>query len=347
VSDGVALLVVDDNEDNRFTLTRRLARQGYENVAEAVNGREALDRLGDRPFDLVLLDIMMPEMNGYEVLERMKADMDLRDIPVIMISAIDDMDSVVRCIKLGAEDYLPKPFNSTLLKARLGACLEKKRMHDQEASYLRQIETEKKRVDEILHAILPSAAIQELKTTNTVKPRRYESVAVVICDIVGFTAYCDGHPPEKVVANLEIWVDAIERIVQKHGLEKIKTIGDAFMATAGLHQHVAEPALASLRCAFDMLHVVDEIEAGWNVRIGVHIGPVVAGVMGSRQYSFDLWGDTVNVAARIVAEAEPGSVLVSNAVWQEVRGQASGRSRGKVDLKGKGTLELIECSEEG
>ena len=122
--EGPTLLVVDDNDDNRYTLTRRLKRQGYENIEIAENGREALDKLRAQAFDLVLLDIMMPEMNGYEVLEHMKADMALRDVPVIMISALDDMESVVRCVELGAEDYLPKPFNATLLKARVGACLD-------------------------------------------------------------------------------------------------------------------------------------------------------------------------------------------------------------------------------
>ena len=177
--DRPTLLVVDDNEDNRFTLTRRLKREGYTNVVVAENGRQALDALAERPFDLVLLDIMMPEMDGYQVLEHLKSDMALRDIPVIMISALDELDSVVRCIKLGAEDYLPKPFNAVLLKARIGACLEKKRLRDQEASYLKQIESEKKRADELLHAILPAAAVRELKTTNSVKSRRFEDVAVL------------------------------------------------------------------------------------------------------------------------------------------------------------------------
>ena len=117
------LLVVDDIEDNRFTLTRRLNRQGYEDIVEAANGREALEALRAGRFDLVLLDVMMPEMNGYETLERIKTDPSLRDIPVIMISALDDMDSVIRCIKAGAEDYLPKPFNAALLRARVGASL--------------------------------------------------------------------------------------------------------------------------------------------------------------------------------------------------------------------------------
>jgi phosphoserine phosphatase RsbU/P len=137
-----SLLIVDDNEDNRYTLSRRLARDGYTDVAAASNGREALQLLRSRPFDLLLLDIMMPGMNGYEVLEQLKASTELRHLPVIMISALDEMDSVIRCIELGAEDYLAKPFNPTLLRARVGAILEKKRLRDEMRSSLQRLEHE-------------------------------------------------------------------------------------------------------------------------------------------------------------------------------------------------------------
>jgi CheY-like chemotaxis protein len=136
---GPALLVVDDNEDNRYTLVQRLRRLRYTNVTTAADGREALGRLAGREFDLVLLDVMMPELNGYEVLERMRADDRLRDVPVIMISAVDQVESVVRCIELGAADYLPKPFDPVLLSARVGACLERKRWRDQEVRYLQDV----------------------------------------------------------------------------------------------------------------------------------------------------------------------------------------------------------------
>ena len=134
-----ALLVVDDIDDNRFALSRRLARQGYLNVTTAVDGRQALELLNSKSFDLVLLDIMMPTVNGYEVLAQMKASSSLRHIPVIMISAVDEIDSVIRCIELGAEDYLPKPFNPTLLRARVGACLERKRLHDEVTARTREL----------------------------------------------------------------------------------------------------------------------------------------------------------------------------------------------------------------
>jgi adenylate cyclase len=342
---GPALLIVDDNEDNRFTLASRLKREGYENVTCASNGRSALELLAERSFDLVLLDIQMPEMDGYQVLEHVKTDTVLRRIPVIMISAVDAIESVVRCIGLGAEDYLPKPFNAVLLRARVSACLEKKKLRDQEAVYVQQIESEKRRADKLLYAMLPPGAVRELKATSQVRPRRYDDVAVLFCDIVDFTAYCDRNPAEKVVEELQALVGEFELIARRHEMEKIKTIGDAFMATAGLLNPVPDPIMASLQCGLDMVAASHRIEPKWEVRVGVHFGPVVAGIIGQRQFAFDLWGDTVNTAARIAARANPGAVVTTGATWHRVRDRGRGRSLGYGDVKGKGSIEIIECVE--
>jgi adenylate cyclase len=139
------VLIVDDNEDNRFTLSMRLEACGYENIVTAENGREALEKMRQGPVDLVLLDIMMPELDGYGVLEELRTDTALRDVPVVMISALEDINSVVRCIELGATDYLTKPFNPVLLKARVDNCIEKARYKAQEAAHLARIESEKRR----------------------------------------------------------------------------------------------------------------------------------------------------------------------------------------------------------
>jgi adenylate cyclase len=340
---SAAILVVDDNDDNRYTLSRRLRRQGYEDVTEATSGREALEQLARRPFDLVLLDVMMPEMNGYEVLERLKADDKLRHIPVIMISALSELDSVVRCIELGAEDYLPKPFNAVLLNARIGASLERKRLHDRERAHLAEIDRQRRRADELLHAMLPRPAVDELKASDRVAPRRFDEVAVLFADVVGFTHYCDQNPPELVVANLDHLASTFEDITNAHGMEKIKTVGDAFMATANLLDPHADPVMASLRAAFALADAARAAPAGWQLRSGIHIGPVVAGVVGSRKFSFDLWGDTVNLAQRLSSLGTEPAVHLSAPAWARVAERVSGRSLGELDLKGKGNVEVVRC----
>ena len=273
------LLVADDDEGNRTMLSRRLVRLGH-SVALAVNGRDALEKVRAEPFDLLLLDIQMPELNGYQVLEQIKADPALRELPVIVLSASSETERVAHCVALGAEDYLPKPFDPVLLQARIGACLEKKRLRDREVSHLRRIEEEKKRADDLLHIILPHSIAEELKATNAVKPQRFENVGVLFCDIAGFTAYCDQHPPEEVHRHLQSLVEAFERLTAAHGLEKIKTIGDSFMATAGLLAPLENPALACVRCGLAMLDTARTQPPHWQVRVGVHVGPVIAGVVG-------------------------------------------------------------------
>jgi adenylate cyclase len=335
------ILIVDDVDDNVFTLQRRLKQFLDPELSSAANGRLALEELHTQPFDLVLLDVQMPEIDGLAVLEQMKADMSLRDIPVIMVSAVDDFDTVLRCIKLGADDYVQKPFNADLLRARVETALERKRLRDQEARFVEQLREEKTRVNELLHSVLPKAIVSELKTSGRPQAKRHEDVAVLFCDIVSFTEYCDRNPPERVVSELESLVDTFEGLVENHGLEKIKTVGDAFMATAGLLQYAENPALCAAECGLTMVEAARRHSAGWDVRVGVHQGPVVAGVMGKRSFVFDLWGDTVNVAARVAAEAKPNSVLVTGAMWPLLSATSQGRALGLVDLKGKGKTELV------
>jgi sigma-B regulation protein RsbU (phosphoserine phosphatase) len=172
-----SLLIVDDNEDNCYTLTRRLQREGYTNLTTAADGQQALELLGARPFDLVLLDVMMPGLNGYEVLERMRAEARLRHIPVIMISAVDEIESVIRCIELGAEDYLSKPFNPTLLRARVGASLEKKRLRDEIVDCLTQLEGELQAARDIQLGMVPHefvvpTAARPVEVFATLEPAR-------------------------------------------------------------------------------------------------------------------------------------------------------------------------------
>lgn len=339
---GARILIVDDEPLNVDLLEQELELLGYATIS-AGDGLAALERLAARPVDLVLLDVMMPRLDGYQVLERMKADAELRHVPVIMISALDQLESAVRGIELGAEDYLPKPFDPVLLKARIGACLERKRWHDREILYRREVERERTRADRLLSAILPVPAVAELKATERVAPRRYDGVTVLFADIVDFTGYCEGHPAEEVVANLDRLIEAAEILVGEHGLEKIKTVGDGLMATANLLEHHADPVQAAVCCAFALIDAARTNPAAWRVRGGIHVGPVVAGVVGRSKFSFDLWGDTVNVAARLSSLGTDAAVYLSAEAWSQVAGRCLGEPLGPVFVKGKGEIDVHRC----
>jgi adenylate cyclase len=345
------VLIVDDEPMNVDLLEQERELLGHDTVG-ARDGREALDVLARTPVDLVLLDIMMPQLDGYDVLRRIKADAGLRHLPVIMISALDQLASVVRCIELGAEDYLPKPFEPVLLAARVGACLDKKRLHDREAAHLRRIEEqlriierERERSDRLLHAILPAPAVAELKATARVTPRRHEDVAVLFADLVAFTAWCETHAPEQVVADLDRLARDCEALVDGHGLEKIKTLGDGFLATGNLLEPLADPVLASVRCAAAMQAAAAASPAGWRLRAGIHVGPVVAGVVGRSKFSFDLWGDTVNVAARLAALGSEAAIYLSGEAWERTAGRCRCTPLGPIELRGGRRVVVYRCED--
>jgi adenylate cyclase len=346
VSREARILVVDDNDDNRYTLVERLKREGFTALSVAGDGVEALALLAAASFDLVLLDVMLPQLGGVQVLERMKADAALRHVPVIMISALTDQERVVRCIELGAEDYLPKPFEPVVLRARIGACLERKRLRDLEQDLLGELQQQRQQLDATLRAILPEPTVRELRLTGRIAPRRFDDVAVLFADIIDFTGYCDGRSPEEVVSELDCFACLCEELFGLHGLEKIKTLGDAVLATANLLAPHPDPVLACVRCALAIFEAAQRLPSRWTLRAGVHAGPLVAGVVGHEKFSFDIWGDTVNVAARLAEVGDDAAVYLTDAAWRRLGGRVAGVPLGRVALKGKRPVQVYRCTGE-
>jgi adenylate cyclase len=335
------ILVVDDNPSNRDLLFRRLSHDGHQ-VSKAESGRKALTILAVEEFDLVLLDLMMPDLNGFQILQRLKADERLHDVPVIMVSGLQETDSVIRCIEAGAEDYLPKPFNSVLLRARISACLERKRWRDRERRYVERIELEKAKHEALLRNILPREIVTRLNDGEVVIADRVEEATILFADLVGFSAIASRLPPARLVARLNGIFSEFDALCQNWQIEKIKTIGDAYMAAAGLPQPRADHAEVIAEFALAML---DALEAGnassevpFEVRIGIHTGPVIAGVIGSHRFLYDVWGDTVNLASRLESHGTPGRIHVSERTRRLLQRGYQFESRGLIDLKGIGTM---------
>ena len=335
------VLVVDDVETNRELLTRRLRRQGH-SVTIAENGIQALELLRSQPFDLVLLDIMMPQMDGIEVLEQLKADPELRYLPVVMISALDDLDSVVRCIELGAEDYLFKPFNPILLQARIRACLEKKRLRDQEQAFLEKLQAEQEKSEKLLLNILPRAIAERLKQGNSTIADSFAEVTVLFADIVGFTKLAVQLDPTELVNLLNEVFSVFDRLADLHGLEKIKTIGDAYMVVGGLPTPEPNHAKAIAEMALDMQAAVSKVKTKtgetFSIRIGIHTGPVVAGVIGQKKFTYDLWGDTVNIASRMESHGVAGRSQVTKTTFELLRDFYQFQERGTIFVKDIGEM---------
>ena len=335
------ILVVDDNASNRDLLFRRLSHDGH-HVTRAESGGRALDILALEEFDLILLDLMMPELNGFQVLERLKADERLRDIPVIMISGLQETDSVIRCIETGAEDYLPKPFNPVLLRARISACLERKRWRDREHRYLERIELEREKYENLLGNILPGQIVTRLNNGEVVIADRIEEATILFADLVGFTAAASRVTPAVLVTNLNRIFSAFDDLCRRLQIEKIKTIGDAYMAAAGLPLPRADHAEVMADFALAMLGALERVNAAaevpFQMRIGIHTGPVVAGVIGSHRFLYDIWGDTVNLASRLESHSLPGRIHVSPQTSQMLAGHYDLEARGLINLRGIGKL---------
>ena len=348
-----SLLIVDDNDGNRDLLARRLGRAGYTSVVSASNGREALDLVRRQPFDLVLLDVMMPELDGVGALTAMKNDPELCDIPVIMISAIDDVSSVAQCIELGAEDYLPKPFDPILLKARLRSSLERKRLRDRDKrraveleQALKDVEKARQDTEQLLHNILPSEVADELRDKHAVDPMYFEDVTIVFTDFVAFNTSTAMLSAEELVHILHEYFTGIDRITERYGMEKLKTIGDAYMFAGGLPvRNPAHPVDAVLAAIEIRDFVVGKKGSGngvdWSIRIGVHTGPVIAGVVGVRKFAFDIWGETVNVAARIEAAGAPDEISLTERTYSRIKDFFHCERRGMATTKEGLELEVF------
>lgn len=324
------VLIVDDNRVNRLLLSRSVELLGYR-AAVAENGRVAMDLLASEPFDLLLLDIEMPEMDGFEVLEAIKANPDLSDLPVIVTSSVEGVENIVRCIDLGAEDYLPKPVNQVLLKARLGSSIEKKRLRDEQKVLLKRFAT--------------SEVADDLRHSGFALGGSRVQASILFCDIRGFTAISESQPPEDTIELLNIYYTLMFEAIDSHGGIVSLMVGDGLMALFGAPKPLEQPARAAVSAARDMLEMIGHFNAERqalakpDIRIGIGIatGEVVAGYAGTDQRAtYTCIGDKVNLAARLEAHTKKAkrSILIDGETCCALERKTEVEVVGNIDFKG-------------
>jgi len=344
------ILVVDDDAMNREMLSRRLQKMGYK-VREADNGNHALDELKQRPFDLVLLDIIMPELDGFRTLEFMKTDPMLRHVPVIMLTALDEVESTVRCIEAGAEDYVPKPFNPVILRARINASLEKKRLRDQEQAALLQLQSERTKSERLLLNVLPQAIADRLKQGERTIVDSFQECTVVFADIVGFTQIVSKYSPSRTVQLLNELFSAFDRIAETHRLEKIKTIGDSYMMVGGVPTALPDHAIACAQASIEMLDTLRAFnrryQIDWAVRVGINSGPVIGGIIGTKKFAYDLWGDTVNIASRMESHGQPWRIQLTESTRKLLGAKFRTEERGVIEIKNAEPMRVFHLVGQG
>jgi adenylate cyclase len=345
------LLVAEDDAGSREILASQLRKLNYD-VTEASDGAEVLALLQREPFDLLLLDIMMPELDGIGVLHRMRASGLLKRIPVMMISGLNETQCVVDCIELGAEDYIAKPLDSRLLQARLNAMLERKRLREAEQKKaaelekaLRQLEVEKSHAQTLLLNILPRTVADELREKGSVDPMYFEDVTVVMTDFVGFTLAAARMAADELVETLHEHFTAFDTIVARYGLEKLKTVGDSYIFVGGMPVRNPSHPVDSILAACEMIGFIERRVAAsplsqWKMRVGIHTGPVIAGVVGINKFAFDLWGETVNFCSRLEAASQPNRINLSEKVHARVKDFFACEHRGKVAIKNGADVDM-------
>jgi adenylate cyclase len=357
-----SILIVDDSLDNLNLLGRILSKRGYK-VRLASSGKQAIESVELTQPDLILLDIMMPGMDGYEVCSRLKANDRTRGIPIIFLSALVKVADKVKAFEVGGVDYITKPFQPVEVVVRVENQLrrrdlelqlrEKYTMLQREIAFREQAEVEtrlllettkfqKEQIEELLLNILPKPIADRLQEGQSLIADSFSDVSVLFADLVGFTSFAAQKSAAETVKVLNHIFSLFDQLSVLHGLEKIKTIGDAYMVVGGLPAPKENHAEAIAEMALDMQAAVARFNVknnqNFSLRIGINIGSVVAGVIGLTKFSYDLWGDTVNVAQRMESNGIPDEIQVTEAVYDRLKDKFSFKKRGAIEIKGKGKM---------
>jgi class 3 adenylate cyclase len=328
---GARLLVADDNKVNRLLLSRNLEVLGHR-VAMAENGRVALEMLRRESFDLLLLDMEMPEMTGFEVLEQMVADLALRDLPVIVTSSLEGVAHVARCIELGADDYLPKPVNPVLLKARVGSSLEKKRLRDQQKELVRRFAT--------------SEVAEDLQRSGFALGGKRITGTVMFCDIRGFTSITEQQSPEETIELLNTFYTLMFDAITSHGGVVNQMVGDGLMSIFGAPLPLERPCHCAAAAALEMIELIALLnvereatgKAALRIGVGIGTGEMIAGYTGTQaRATYTCIGDAVNLAARLEAHTKEAQrpILIDGDTAAALDGAHALEPLGEVQLKGK------------
>lgn len=343
------ILVVDDKPVNILLLDRILRDAGYVSITSTMDPGEVCNLHSINRYDLIILDLQMPGMDGFQVIEGLKAIEMGGYIPVLVLTA--NPEHKMRALKAGAKDFISKPFEIPEVLIRVSNMLEVRMLHMETKRLYEQLVAEKKVSERLLLNVLPQSIAERLKGRPEVVAENFtaviadsfDEVTVLFADIVGFTKFSEGVSPEILVDILNDIFIRFDTIADYHGVEKIKTIGDAYMAAAGLPIAVADHASRAAHMALDMLEAVNRFNKHSShqlqVRIGIDTGAVTAGVIGKRKFLYDLWGDVVNTASRMESHGVAGRIQITEATRQHLHDPFLLERRAAIEIKGKGQMD--------
>ncbi|MGB7242852.1 MAG: adenylate/guanylate cyclase domain-containing protein [Sulfitobacter sp.] len=340
---GGRILIIDDIAANCELMRRNLENRGHF-ATIARSAREALDLLQSHDFEVALVDILMPDMNGIDLLARLKESPRWQNMAVVMVTGLKDIKVVVKCISAGAEDFLQKPVDPVLLFARVESCLEQVRWKARERKYLAQIEFEKSRADNLLSSMLPEMVINRLAAGEKIIADRYDNATIIFADIVDFTPLVARTDPVKLVGLLHDLFSAFDSLANQFGIEKIKTVGDAYMAVAGIPEPRHDHADRALEFARGLIKTMSEdfgADIPLEIRVGLNSGPVIAGLIGQNRFVYDVWGETVNLASRLESSGDRGRIQTSQATLMALTNRPPNVTAKSAMIKGVGRMDTF------
>ena len=335
------LLIVDDRVESVSLLEEMMATAGYTNVRSVTDPRRAVDTFEEYDPDLVLLDLVMPGHDGFQVMAELREIEGSRLLPVLVLTGQTDRETRLRALGSGARDLLTKPFDLIEVRMRIRSLIESRLLH-------KQLTLSRSESEHLLLSILPEAVVAELKATGTSQPVRFDSATVLFTDFSGFTQIAEQIAPSQLIEELEVCFTYFDRVAKMYGLQRLKTIGDGYMCAGGIpHANSTHPVDCVL-AALQMQRFIDsrgsEMTAAgrkyWKLRIGIHTGPVIAGVVGKEQFAYDVWGDTVNLASRMESSGEAGMINLSEAAYQKIQSLFVCQPRGPIMAKHKGLVNM-------
>lgn len=332
-----SILVVDDLKDNHVLIKMGLRSEEVV-LYHAYNGKQALEMISQASPDIILMDIQMPDMDGFEVTRQIKEMPEWKSVPVLFMSALKDIQNILKCYEAGGVDYISKPFKVPEVLARI-------RTHITIAKLQRELAIERDRMQSILINMLPSHYIDQLKAGSTPQPELQSNVVIAFADFQNFTSMSQVLGPEESIVHLNHLFFGFDEIAFTFGLERVKTLGDGYFAIMNRYPDPTSNALSTVAAMIRMIDYVNyynsrQTKVEWKLRTGVHIGEVVTGIVGFQKIAFDVWGPSVNMASRLQSSADTTSVSVSNEMFDIISSFVTSKNSDTVELHRVGEIQV-------
>ncbi|OGU74330.1 MAG: hypothetical protein A2V93_04965 [Ignavibacteria bacterium RBG_16_34_14] len=336
------ILIAEDESIIAIDIKSTLEKIGYSVPEIAISGEKVIEFLSNSKPDLILMDISLAgKLDGIETADIISRKYDL---PIVYLTALTNSETLKRARVTEPFGYLLKPFDERNLHSTIEMALYKHKVDSELKKRTKELEMEKIKTDELLHNIFPSEIVKELKAKGFVSPKHYDSVSILFTDFDNFTILASKLSADNLVKELNHIFTNFDFIIDKYELEKLKTIGDSYMIAGGLPNVTNDHSYKITKAAIEMQEVVNEVnekhDFSCKMRVGIHTGPCVAGIVGTKKYTYDVWGDTVNIAKRLESNCEPGRINISRATYNLVKDKFDCEYRGCIEVKGKGEIDM-------